>query len=54
MLPLNTVSFVKVVVISSMHISIQTLVKKIKNHKIIEVSVTVSLLFEKNVKSNTQ
>ena len=54
MLPLNTISFIKIVVISPRYINIKTLVKMIKNQKVIVVCVTANILFEKNILSNTQ
>ena len=51
---INTISFTKIIVASPRHISILNLVKKVKNLKIIVVSVTVDTLLEESIPSNTQ
>ena len=57
MLPLNTISLMKNVVISLRHINIHTMVKMIKKKKkkkIIVVCVTENVVFEKVIPSNTK
>ena len=54
MQPLNTISFTKIIVASPRHIRILNLVKKVKNLKMIVVSVTVDALLEESIPSNTQ
>ena len=51
---LNTISFTKIIVASPRHIRILNLVKKVKNLKMIVVSVTVDALLEESIPSNTQ
>ena len=52
--PLNTISFTKIIMASPRYISIQNLVKKVKNLKIIVVGVTADTLLEESIRSNTQ
>ena len=47
MLPLSTIGFVKTAVKSPRYINIETLVKMIKPQKVIVVTVTVNLTFDK-------